>query len=85
MQEQEQRNELCFEGWSAENGNISGRCCCNCMYQKKITGHPWNKNVAYRSRIVDVIGYACTIPENPNITFFESKHGMCEMHDWRKT
>jgi hypothetical protein len=54
------------------------------MYQKKITGHPWNKNVAYRSRIVDVIGYACTIPENPNITFFESKHGMCEMHDWRK-
>lgn len=84
MQEQEQKNNLCYEGWSEENGNRSGRCCCNCRYQKNIVGHPWNKNVAYRSRIVDTIGYACAVPEIPSLVFFETKHGMCEMHEWRE-
>jgi hypothetical protein len=34
---------------------------------------------------MEVIGYGCTHPEFwPNITFFENKHGMCEVWDERK-
>lgn len=34
---------------------------------------------------MEVIGYGCTHPEFwPTITFFENKHGMCEVWDERK-
>lgn len=70
----------CFEGWKKEDGNIVGACCCNCLYQRPIVGHPWNKNSFTKGRITQAIGYGCTCPEFDSITFFDTKHGMCEMH-----
>lgn len=72
----------CFKGW-AEESNKAGRCCCNCKYQRPIAGHPWNLNSAYKSRVVDVIGWGCTVPDMGSIIFFEKEHGMCEMHEFK--
>lgn len=72
--------ELCFEGWKEEDGNKNGDCCCNCKYQRAIVGHPWNKNPLTKNSISTKIGYGCTVPDMPAIVFFETGHGMCEMH-----
>lgn len=72
-------SEHCYEGWKAADGNSTGRCCCNCRWQRPIVGHPWNKRRIKQS-ISDRIGYGCTVPDMPSIVFFDSKHGMCEMH-----
>lgn len=69
----------CFEGWE-ESSNPKGRCCCNCQWQRPITAHPWNKNELTKGSVSNIIGYGCTVPELPNITFFEFKHSMCELH-----
>jgi hypothetical protein len=76
--------EKCFDGWARDNGNISGRCCCNCKYQRPIVGHPWNKRMGspIQGPMDIVIGFGCNIPDAPNTVFFEFKHGMCENHDW---
>ena len=71
----------CFHGWSAENGNLSGQCCCNCRWSRPIAGHPWNKVPAFHGRISTVIAWGCTVPELPNITLTEHEHSMCEMHE----
>lgn len=70
----------CYQGWAKEDGNRAGRCCCNCRYQRPISAHPWNKNELTKGSITRIIGYGCTVPEMPNITFFEHEHSMCEMH-----
>lgn len=72
----------CFEGWAEDNGNTSGSCCCNCRYQRPISGHPWNKRMGHplQGSVADIIGWGCTVPDMPAITFFEFEHGMCEMH-----
>lgn len=72
----------CYEGWTKENGNHEGNCCCNCKYKRPIGAHPWNKNPSFNGRISHVIGWGCTVPDMPNITFSESEHGMCEV--WSK-
>jgi hypothetical protein len=73
-------SDVCFEGWSKENGNLGGRCCCNCKYQRPIAGHPWNKRELTKKSISTIIGYACTVPDMDNIIMFDGPHGMCEMH-----
>lgn len=75
----------CYKGWAKYEGNSKGRCCCNCRYQRPISAHPWNKNEMVKGSVSIVVGFGCTVPDLPNITFFESKHGMCEMHDWKET
>jgi hypothetical protein len=30
------------------------------------------------------MGYGCRPPDMDRIVFFDSKHGMCEMHDWKE-
>lgn len=70
----------CYEGWRKEDGNIKGECCCSCRFQRPITGHPWNRNALTKGSIKRIIGYGCTVPDMPAITFFDSKHGMCEMY-----
>lgn len=75
---------LCYEGWAMKDGNSSGRCCCNCRYQKYIVGHPWNKNSWSKGSITQAIGYGCLAPEMRSVIFFDNQHGMCEMHDWRE-
>lgn len=76
----------CYDFWSLENGNHNGDCCCNCNYQRPITAHPWNKSSLAYGRITQIIGFGCASPEFfPDITFFESEHGMCECwtaRDW---
>lgn len=77
-------NEQCFEGWAAENGNILGRCCCNCEYQQPVVAHPWNKNTFAAGPVSKVIGWGCHGPDMfPAVTLFEKEHGMCEMHKFR--
>lgn len=66
-----------------------GRCCCNCENQRAIVKHPWNDGVA-KGSISNVMGYGCETPEftieftdnsiTPAVIFFDSPHGMCEMH-----
>lgn len=73
-------SDACFEGWRTEDGNTKGHCCCNCKYQRPISGHPWNKRQFTKSTVNTIIGYGCTMHEMPNITMFDTKHGMCEMH-----
>lgn len=75
------RSDLCYDGWAKDDGNSAGRCCCNCKYQTKIVGHPWNKNAAFKSRICDTIAWGCTV-DPTSIVLFEKRHGMCEIHDW---
>lgn len=78
----------CYKFWKLEDGNHSGECCCNCEYQRPITGHPWNKTALVKGRMIDTVGYGCCHPEFfPHITFFENKHGMCEVWEenkWRE-
>ena len=72
-----------------EQGSYKGQCCCNCLYQAKVVGHPWNQ--IYKR---DNINHACTIFhthhqihgdkgwQTPNeigiIVLHEFEHGMCE-------
>ena len=69
----------CFKGWSEENGNKQGTCCCNCRYQRPIAGHPWNRPGLTKGSINSIIGYGWTVPDMPNIIFIDGIHGMCEM------
>ncbi len=76
--------EFCKDWWKSED-NLSGDCCCNCVWQMPITGHPWNKNPAFKGSVTDKIGFGCCPPDLfPIITFFESPHGMCECHSRKK-
>lgn len=70
----------CFKGWSEEDGNKKGTCCCNCRYQHHIVGHPWNRREWTKRPITTIIGYGCAMPESERIVLFDTSHGMCEMH-----
>lgn len=62
-----------------------GRCCCTCKWQRPISGHPWNKNIPqFNGSITDVVAWGCTVTDMPTIVLFETEHGMCEMHEFRK-
>lgn len=74
-----------FKGWPEENLINSGQCCCNCKWQRPISGHPWNKAALFSGRVSDVIAWGCTVPDMPNITLSEREHGMCEMHNNKTT
>ena len=74
----------CFQSWTEENGNNSGRCCCNCKWQRSASGHPWNKNKFVQGSVSQKIGYVCLNPEFQHATFYENEHGMCEVHNWRE-
>ena len=76
-------HDPCYEGWKKEDGNTAGRCCCSCRYQKPIVAHPWNKNGLTKGPITSIIGYGCNAPEIDRTVFFEWKHGMCEMHEFK--
>ena len=73
----------CFEGWAEDAGNTLGRCCCNCKWQRPVSGHPWNKGDMQGS-VLTVKGWGCTVPDMPMITFLDIEHSMCEMHEWRE-
>ena len=73
----------CFLGWAKDSGNTQGRCCCNCKYQRPITAHPWNRLPFTKGPITKNIGWGCTVPDMPGVTFFEVEHSMCELHDWK--
>ena len=68
-----------------------GRCCCNCDYQLAARAHPWNTGFA-KGRITEIIGWLCVVPDvddpdeqgTRSAIFFESPHGLCEMHTYRK-
>jgi hypothetical protein len=81
----------CFEGWSKDDGNNSGRCCCNCQYQIEIMRHPWNSRVGGRMKgpISENAGWGCMMPDftdgsTAKAIFFEREHSVCEMHAWKK-
>jgi hypothetical protein len=75
----------CFQV-RAEEHNPQGRCCCNCVNQKRIVGHPWNKEFFVRTPVNSTIGYGCTASElDDTIIFFETQHGQCELHDFKRS
>ena len=57
-----------------------GMCCCNCRNQVVLHKHPLNKDIG-KGEISEVMGYVCIIPMigQRQGTFFDGKHGMCEM------
>ena len=65
-----------------------GRCCCNCKHQMMAMKHPWNNGEA-RGRITEVFGALCAVPDivseegRRQAVFFDSGHGMCEIHEFR--
>lgn len=78
----------CFKGWATKDGNLGGRCCCNCKSQVEIRSHPWNMAVGGRMKgpVTSVAGWGCnTDLQGPGvgIIFFEREHGMCEMHTFK--
>lgn len=83
----EANQNKCYQGWSKEEGNSQGRCCCNCEYQVKIMRHPWNQLVGGRMKgpVTEIAGYGCTILDHKQIIFQEVQHLMCEGHEWRIT
>jgi len=74
----------CYEAWTKDSGNSKGRCCCNCEWQRPISGHPWNKNPAFNGRVTTTIAWGCTVPDMTNITLKEFEHGLCEMHEFKE-
>lgn len=73
--------DYCLKGWADKEHNRNGCCCCNCVHQRPINGHPWNRGIVVKSRVSEIIGWGCASSDlAPNITFFESPHGMCEMY-----
>lgn len=66
-----------------KDGNSSGRCCCNCKWQKPAVGHAWNTNQMLKPK-AHMIAYACTTPELDRVTLFDFKHSMCEVHEWKE-
>ena len=77
----------CFIGWTKEEGNTKGRCCCNCKYQVKVHSHPWNTMSGGRMKgpISTVAGWGCSSPEFTQdfIIFMEHQHGSCEVHEFK--
>jgi len=71
----------CFIGWSQEGGNQPGDCCCNCKWQRPISGHPGNATPAFKGRITGVIAWGCTVPDLESINLSERQHGICEVHE----
>lgn len=62
-------------------------CCCNCKRQVKINCHPKN-DIIGKGSILNTFGYGCDVfkgmtdgSDDNQIIFYESKHGMCEMHE----
>ena len=77
-------SESCSKGWLSEH-NKKGNCCCNCVWQNPINAHPWNKQELTKGPISKIIGWGCGSPDlYPFITFFDTQHGMCEMHSRNK-
>ena len=77
--------EHCFRGWPSEEHNKDGCCCCNCVHQKPINAHPWNRANLVRGSVTQIVGWGCNPPDlAPFITFFENPHGMCEMYSRKK-
>lgn len=72
----------CMLGWADEVNNKRGRCCCNCKWQRPISGHPWNHG-EFRSPVSAVIAYGCTYPELKNIMLMTREHSMCEVHAFK--
>lgn len=62
------------------------RCCCNCVNQRVIFKHPWNKGDG-KGSVSDVMGFGCDMVHFdfcdgiPAIMFMDNRHGMCEMHE----
>lgn len=71
-----------------DNSCHARECCCNCQNQQPINAHPWNKDPFVKGSVTEIIGWGCTCSDfSPNITFLESKHGLCECwtpNIWRK-
>ena len=64
----------------------NGRCCCNCEYQHPVVAHPDNKTEFAKGSVTKTIGWGCK-PADMDftaITFFETEHGLCELHDFKK-
>lgn len=71
----------CMIGWNDEVNNKKGRCCCNCNWQRPISGHPWNHG-DFKGPVNKVIGYGCTYPEMQYITLMTREHSCCEVHSF---
>ena len=78
----------CMKGWNDEQYNQEGRCCCNCINQRKLVKHPWNEGI-FKGSIMDQVADEQGSPIWICVTLREvmsmnREHGMCEMHDFKE-
>lgn len=84
-------NIKCNLGWEDTKHNTEGRCCCNCIYSKKLVKHPWNSAQNLKGSISEQISiennqlFACVCPDMEDVAIvFDKPHGMCEMHTFKQ-
>ncbi len=83
-----------------KTGSSRGLCCCNCWYQCRVEGHPWNAEPFKKHKPKEYLGWGCAMPytqhrifnvegvegkdEIGTITLWDRQHGMCEEYAPRK-
>ena len=74
----------CYKGWPAEEGNKSGRCCCNCANRVPIRSHPSNTMVGGRLKgpVSHIVAFGCKMLRDGTIIFMQDEHSICEEHSW---
>lgn len=81
-------SKWCRKGWDDEQYNQEGRCCCNCVFQRKLVKHPWNIDGfkgSISEQVTDSDGdgiTVCLVFEQEAMSM-KGSHGMCEMHTFK--
>jgi hypothetical protein len=75
----------CFIGYSAENGNTTGACCCNCKFHLKDFLHCTTVKRDEPECVCNTPkGWICVGLEDRAYSGW-SEHSMCEMHMFKPT
>ncbi len=59
---------------------LTGVCCCNCLNQRELMCHPWNKDFGkgYKEQRC---GWVCTDTSNQySLEYTDYRNGICEQH-----
>lgn len=79
----------CMKGWNDIQYNTEGRCCCNCVHQRPLVKHPWNKDPEYKGSLNEGVSdfegtqiFVCLVDTDRAMSS-DREHSMCEMHTFK--